>query len=498
MLITSESRSAAIAVLTVAGDISRASDRLRLEAAVRTAEHEGHAAVLIDLGRVQSLSATAAFALVELVTCATRLRLGLCGLPPACRAALGKSGMDRFLPLFDSVDAALGADDFRDCLLAGTPAVVLCAGKGSRIAPLSETTPKPMLDLLGKPVLHRLIDHLASFGIDEVHLNPGHLGPQIPAYFRTPEGSVRPRLRYTSEGRMTDGGWTSAPIGSASTLARLQAAQHAFDGDVVVMCGDAWVDLDLSAMMRLHRSSGADVTIAAQEVAPQDVHRYGIIVSDCTGRVTSFQEKPRTDEALSRLANTGIYIIRSSAIDALEDRPDQDIAEHLLAGILARGGRLQVWRERFTWLDIGCGRDYAATLAAGLSGAIAGLAPIAETRRGDTFVAQGAQVARGARIEGPCYVGPGAVIEAGARIVGPCVIGAGSRIDARSLVSDCIVTAGTHVQRGAIAEGLILSADWAVAHDRADGSPQMRDPIDQVTRVSAATAETAPALRASA
>jgi mannose-1-phosphate guanylyltransferase len=395
------------------------------------------------------------------------MQLGFFAASKQVLKIVDRHGLGKVLPLYDGFQQAMQVPGFRSRQLAGVKAVVLCAGKGTRMEPLSAQTPKPMLDFLGAPVLQRILDHLGSFGVRDCYLNPGHLGDQILSHFRT---AATRSVFFTHEGGHRGGGWAGSPIGSASTLARLHHRHSAFSSDYFVLCGDALTDLDMAALMQTHRHSGAEVTIAAHKVPRQDVSKYGIIAAGPQGRVTAFQEKPSLAEASSRLASTGIYVFSPRALQGIPDEPGMDIAQDLLPRILARGGRIQVHDAGFIWADIGCPSDYFHALQKGLTGRLPGTAPAGQQSAPGVWVAPGAEVSPRARILGPCYIGPNARVEAGAELQGTCVLGADCIVEGKTVLRDTVLMPGTQVAKGTWLEAQITAPDWSLSYDLAPGA----------------------------
>jgi mannose-1-phosphate guanylyltransferase len=441
------------------------------------------AGVLIDLGAPEQYSHAGLAGLVELCTRLTvRTRPALCNIGAKLTAALTAFGLDRALPLYTSVAEALQVPAFQRLQLVGMKAVVLCAGSATRMQPMTLKLPKPMLDVAGQPLLAHVLAHLNRFGLRDIVLNPGHLGPSIPAYFGS-AGNGRQSLFYTAEGRQTAQGWQASVLGSASTLARLGSRHFAFQDDTFVLCSTALNDIDMARMLACHRATKADVTIAAHLVDEADVQRYGILVTEEGGRVTAFQKKPRRKETVSRLANTGIYLMRAQILNALAEEAGkpaqgQDIADDLLPALLRAGARIQAYQDPFSWTEIGCGRDYYQAVAKVLQGQLEGVAPTGNRLADRLWVAPGAVVAADAEIAGPCHIGAGATIEPGARIVGPCAIGAGAIVESGTLVRDSLIWAGTRVGRGTWVDQMIAGPDWAINHHFADGHPKLARGLD--------------------
>ncbi|KNG93652.1 hypothetical protein ATO11_10640 [Pseudaestuariivita atlantica] len=442
--------------------------------------HAAHAtAVLFDMKQLRQVNLAGIAALIDLFKSRNPIPLGACGMPARVAGMLRQVGLDTLIPSYSSVDAALSDATLRPLSLRGTRAVLLCAGKGTRARPMTQTVPKPMLDIAGRPILDHVLDHLERCGVHDVLLNPGHLGPVISGHYAA-QPRWRQSLFFVNEGHWAGGDWTSDPIGSASTLKRMQDAHGAFDRDLIVMCGDALTDIDLPAMMARHRAEDAAVTIAVQTVPEEDVSKYGIVVTDPRGRITSFQEKPSRDAAKSRLANAGIYIFSPRVLDLIASRNGLDIAGDLMPAVMASGGHMVAYSEPFQWVDIGCGRDYAAALDKVLAGEVTGVKPDGEAQGNGQWFHETARVSRRASISGPVHVGAGAVIEAGAKIIGPATIGARTRVAGKTLIRSSHVMADTSVSKGAILDHVIASGHWAVDHRFADGRSADHLPLAKV------------------
>ena len=494
MLVTTRKDKGCPPILKVAGDMSHGGAVHLVCGEIASLRRAGFDTVAIDLSHAICRGFAAAFALVEIATREAMSKIAIFSASAPLIDALTHTGMLRFLNIQPDEATALASITSKNAVLTGTKAVILCAGTGTRMSPMSSQFPKPMLDVLGKPVLERLIDHLGGIGIRDIVLNPGHLGHQIPDYFNVATQQSA-RIEYFPEGNWNGADWVANPIGSASTLVQLRRTYHAISDDVVVLCGDALTDIDIRAMMHQHRSSGAKITVAAKTVPDELVSRYGIIVAQADNQITSFQEKPPIEQALSNLANVGIYIISSDCLDLLPTENDQDIAQDLLARALERGTKMDVFNADFQWHDMGCGKDYFDVVTGCLTNA-APMSPACGVQlRPGLWVHETASVSNNAEISGDCYIGAGSQIAATARIQGPSVIGANCIVDDHALVRNSIVLEQTHVGRGTALSDVIASGSWAAKHRMATNKNAPKDwipglshtgkPEDEITFVKA-------------
>ncbi|MDB5907774.1 MAG: mannose-phosphate guanyltransferase [Massilia sp.] len=309
-------------------------------------------------------------------------------------------------------------------------AMILAAGKGTRVRPLTYDLPKPMIPLLGKPVMAYLVEHLAKYGVTEIMVNVSYLHEKIEEYFA--EGhQFGVRIGYSFEGYTKDDGEVvPMPIGSAGGMKKIQEFGGFFDQTTIVLCGDALIDLDLQAALFEHKRKGALASVITREVPWDKVSSYGVVVSDADGRITQFQEKPAEAEALSNFISTGIYIFEPEVIDLIPSGVPFDIGSQLFPLLAERGMPFYAQRRPFNWLDIGSVSDYWEVLQNVLMGEVAHMDVPGKRIEEGLWVGLNTSIdwSGGTTIEGPVYIGSGCKVEAGAHIVGPTWIGHGSHI----------------------------------------------------------------------
>ena len=179
-------------------------------------------------------------------------------------------------------------------------AMILAAGKGTRVRPLTYDVPKPMIPLLGKPVMAYLVEHLAQHGVNQIMVNVSYLHEKIEEFFG--EGhQFGVQIGYSFEGYTKDDGEVvPEPIGSAGGMKKIQEFGGFFDETTIVLCGDALIDLDLGAALAEHKAKGAIASVITREVPWDKVSSYGVVVTDADGRITQFQEKPSEQDANPR------------------------------------------------------------------------------------------------------------------------------------------------------------------------------------------------------
>jgi mannose-1-phosphate guanylyltransferase len=320
-------------------------------------------------------------------------------------------------------------------------AMILAAGKGTRVRPITYTTPKPMIPILQKPVMEFLLELLRQHGFDQIMVNVSHLAEEIENYFRDGQ-RFGVQIAYSFEGRIVDGTLVGEAVGSAGGMRRIQDFSPFFDDTFVVLCGDALIDLDLTAAVKWHRSKGSIATIITKTVPREEVSSYGVVVTDEDGRIQAFQEKPSVEEAKSTNINTGIYIFEPEVFNYIPSEVEYDIGSQLFPKLVEVGAPFYAMPMDFEWVDIGKVPDYWHAIRGVLLGEIKNVQiPGREVAPG---IYTGLNVAVNwdkVDITGPVYIGSMTRIEDGAKIVGPTMIG-----------PNCWVCSGATVENSVIFE----------------------------------------------
>lgn len=313
-------------------------------------------------------------------------------------------------------------------------AMVLAAGLGTRLRPLTYEITKPMVPVLDRPVMAHILDLLERHGCGEVIANLHYFPDSIREHF-----GERVSYRFEEELLGTAGG--------------VRACADFFEDEpFLVISGDALTDIDLTAFIARHHSSGGIATLAVKQVP--DTREYGVVLRDREGRITGFQEKPEPDEALSDLGNCGIYILDPEVFDYFPDRPFVDWANDVFPTLLANDVPFHIHEVGEYWNDVGS----LAELRQGTFDALRGhLRLEIEGRevRPDVTVAGDTELPRDTEVDGPVWIGRDVQIGAGVRLMGPLVLGDGARIGEGAQLRESIVFPGTEVAPGSILIGAI-------------------------------------------
>lgn len=318
-------------------------------------------------------------------------------------------------------------------------AMILAAGKGTRVRPITYTIPKPMIPILQKPVMEFLVELLRQHGFNEIMVNVSHLAAEIENYFRDGQ-RFGVQIGYSFEGRVVDGELVGEALGSAGGMRRIQDFYPFFNDTFIVLCGDALIDLDLTKAVEWHRQQGAIATIVMKNVPPSEVSSYGVVVTDDEGRIKAFQEKPAVEEALSNCINTGIYIFEPEVLDYIPSGQEFDIGSDLFPKLVEMGAPFYGISMDFEWVDIGKVPDYWHAIRSVLRGDVKNVAiPGIQVAPG---IHTGVNVAVNwdkVNIQGPVYIGGMTRIEDGATIIGPSMIGPNCWICSGATVDNSVI-----------------------------------------------------------
>lgn len=326
--------------------------------------------------------------------------------------------------------------------------MVLAAGLGTRLRPITFAMPKPMVPVLNRPVMEHVVRLLAEHGFGEAIANLHWFPETIEGHFG--DGSAFGiDLSYSREEALLG---TSGGVRNAA----------GFLGDsFLVISGDALTDIDLGAMRELHESHDGIATLATKRV--EDTTQFGVAITGGDGRIQGFQEKPEPSEALSDLANCGIYMFRSEIFDffptpgtsgaAGDGDPAgfADWAMDVFPALLENDVPFYSHEIDAYWNDIG----NLDELRQGNLDALRGELRIDP---GAPEVADGVRAASsldGAEVEGPVLIGEGVELGAGVRIQGPAIVGDGCRIGDGAWVRDSILLAGAELPPEAMLVGAI-------------------------------------------
>lgn len=332
-------------------------------------------------------------------------------------------------------------------------AMILAAGVGSRLDPLTRAIPKPMVPILNRPVIEHIVHDLKKHGFDEIRINLHYLGNVIQDYLG--DGSkFGVQISYAQEEKL----W-----GDAGSVKR---SQDFFRGETfLVVGGDDISDIDLSGLVQLHREKKAVSTIALCTV--DDPSQFGIVITEKDGRITRFLEKPKGGDVFSNTANTGVYLFEPEVFDLIPAETFNGFGNNVFPQLLEAGKPLYGFLTNAYWMDVGNLKIYRQTNFDALSGRVA-LDMAAKQVVPGVWLGAGIKIDPSADLIPPIYIGSnvtigeGAEIGANAVIADDCVIEAGVTLRETILWRGARVSAGTHLERCVVGTNAQVQSNVAI------------------------------------
>jgi mannose-1-phosphate guanylyltransferase len=329
-------------------------------------------------------------------------------------------------------------------------AAMLVGGFGTRLRPLTITTPKPMLPLVNIPFLEVELLHLKQYGVDEVILSTGYLPDVFDEYFG--DGSrLGLKLVHVTE---------ESPLGTCGAIKNV--AEFLGSEAVIVCNGDILTDLDIGALVAYHKEKGASVTITLTPV--EDPTAYGLVPLDEEGRITEFLEKPSWDQVVTNMINAGTYVLDPGVLEAVPPGENYSFERQLFPDLLKEGQPMFGFPCDCYWLDLGTPEKYLAAHHDILSGEIQ-VEMKGELSDNDVIMGEGAHVDSTAHVHGPVLMGEGVTIGAHARVLPNTCLGNRVTVGAEARIEGSVVLDGTTIGDRSTVEESILGRDCVLGSD---------------------------------
>jgi mannose-1-phosphate guanylyltransferase len=347
-------------------------------------------------------------------------------------------------------------------------AVILVGGEGTRLRPLTSTVPKPVVPLVDRPFIAYMLEWLHGHGVDDVVMSCGFLATAVRNVLG--DGSQYGlRLRFVEE---------PEPRGTAGAL---KYAEELLDERFLMLNGDVLTDIDLTAQIEQHDSSGATATLALVPV--DDPTGYGLARLKDDNAVLEFVEKPSADQIDTKLISAGAYVLERSVLDLIPADRNVSIEREVWPQLIGNG--LYGFAAEAYWLDIGTPERYLQATFDILEGNVA--TDVAEVL-GPGYLAVGERVEAKGRIVPPALVDRGCTIAEGAHVGSLVVLGEGvsvgegtsiersvvlngAQIGPQCVLRDCIVAAGVRIGAGStvsggavLGEGVTVGAGNVLTH----------------------------------
>lgn len=304
-------------------------------------------------------------------------------------------------------------------------AMILAAGKGTRLQPLTLTLPKPMLPVGNKAALEHIVDLCKKHNIEQIKMNLHYLPEYIDKCFKNGR-KWGVDISYSIEKNL---------MGTAGGIKRIQSF---FNETFVVLSGDGFTDIDLSDMLRFHKEKKALATIAVKRM--DDPSKFGVVVTDKDYKISSFQEKPSKEDALSDKVNLGIYIFEPEVLNMIPARVEYDFGYDLFPEFLKNKEAFYAYETDCNWSDIGSLEEYwkiNLDLVSGKFGKGFNHIQIHPSVKIDKLTLK--------NILGPVIIGKNSEISTNVKLIGPLVIGDEVFIDSNSTIDNSVILSNTYV-----------------------------------------------------
>ncbi len=334
-------------------------------------------------------------------------------------------------------------------------ALFLAGGFGTRLKPITNDLPKPMVPIMGKPLLERNIERLKKYGVDEIILSTCYKPGEIKRYFEDGR-KFGVKISYISE---------DLPLGTAGAIKNA----HSFISETfLVFNADILSDIDISGMIRLHREKRALATIAVTKVDnPSD---YGVIEYDENGCITAFREKPCPHETASNLINAGVYIFEPQILDEIPTGRAVSIERETYPLLLRKRYKLAVYSGCSYWLDLGTPGKYLRAHRDILDGVLRiGEHDFVKNRQ---HISRTARISPGVNVIGPVYIGDNVEIGPDSTIGPGTVLCENSSVGKGAKVIGSVVWDNVHVGSGASVVNSVVMSNC-----RVDGNSEERNAV---------------------
>ncbi len=355
-------------------------------------------------------------------------------------------------------------------------AVLMAGGSGTRLRPLTCDLPKPMVPVLNRPIAEHIINLLKRHHITEIIATLFYLPDVMRDYFQ--DGSdFGVQMTYAVE--------EDQPLGTAGCVKNVS---DLLDETFLVISGDSITDFDLQKAIAYHKQTGSKATLVLTRV-PNPIE-FGVVITDSTGRIVRFLEKPSTSEVFSDTVNTGTYILEPEILDYLPTNREQDFSKDLFPRLLERGEPIYGYVAEGYWCDVGHLDGYREAHYDALYGKVQIDYAYPEKTTGiyvgnNSFVHPTASIAAPAIIGDNCRIGARAVLGPGTVIGDNVTIGSdanlkrpivwnGAVVGEEAHLRACVIARGTRVDRRAhVLEGAIIGPMSTVGEE-AKISPGVR------------------------
>ncbi len=313
--------------------------------------------------------------------------------------------------------------------------MVLAAGLGTRLRPLTDLISKPMAPIVNKPVMEHIVELLKKYDFKEIVCNLHWYPEAIKDYFA--DGSKwGVNITYSYESEL---------LGTAGGVKKVEAFFE--NNTFLILSGDALTDIDLSALIEFHREKGGICTLALTEV--EDPSQYGVVILDNDSKIMGFQEKPLMGEAKSKLANSGIYVFEPEIFNYIPAGSFYDFGRDLFPKLLIENIPYYGFKHSRYWNDVGSFEEYQQGNFDALEGKVKVKIPGVQIDEG-IWLGKNCKIEEEVVMIPPLVIGNNCIIKKGAKLYGPIIIGDNTIIDERAIMYRGIKWGSGYIGKDAI------------------------------------------------
>lgn len=320
----------------------------------------------------------------------------------------------------------------------------MAAGYGTRLEPLTLAVPKPLVTILAKPAMLHNIELLRFYGFKEITANIHYHPEQIQNFFE--DGSdFGVRLKYSYEEEL---------MGTAGGVWRMAKILNDVKDTFIVLSSDALTDINLAKIVAYHKKKKAKITIGLASV--EDPSEFGVVILDDDKKITAFQEKPKKEEALSNLVNSGIYVMEPEILDMIPADTFYDFGKQLFPKLVQAKDKIYGYEMKEYWSDIGTLNQYRQANLDALSGKVKVRIPGKRVAK-NLWLAKGAKISKSIKIAGSAVIGASSHVGKkvklkGQNIIGNlCIIEEGAELENAVIWSNVYVGKNTKIKDSVVA-----------------------------------------------
>ena len=325
-------------------------------------------------------------------------------------------------------------------------AMVMAAGMGSRLEPITLRFPKPLIPVMNRPLMDIILSQLHDIGVGEVISNTYYLADQIIDRYKNNKLGIKFSSIKETELSGTAGG--------------VKKCQFFFDEgeDFVVMSGDILTTADIKKGIEIHKKSGAIATIGVKQVPHEQVSHFGVVVTDEKGFITEFQEKPALEDAKSNLINTGIYIFNYKIFDYIPENTFYDFAKNVFPKLLEES-QINTFEVEEYWNDIGTISQYKQSI----QDVFNGVCDIKHEKIVETNLGS--------------YIVGNSKIPSTVRFIGNSVVGSGVKLGEYLKLENCVVMDGAEIGTGSELANCVVLPELSTAAKKSMSKSPSKDAI---------------------